>query len=303
MRLAITRRLSTGQRIFIFLAILLLPHAIMAGTLNIGSTSDTPAREIKALLPLAIYLGKALHPEGITQGQVVVGRSLSESAMFLRNAKIDLYIDSPFPSLAVSRLSGSKLLVRRWKKGVGEYHSVIFTRKDSGIDRLEHLYQKVLGFEAPYSSSAFFLPKVVLMQKGFKLMHIDDPSSAVAHGKVGYTFTGDDENTMLWVLREKVGAGVLDDQIYANLAGENLDQLHIIHRTFSIPRHIVSHRANLPLRLATRIKDILIRMNQSAEGNKTLREFEKTTKFDEIPAPLMAPLRQSWKLIEADLAK
>jgi len=28
-----------------------------------------------------------------------------------------------------------------------------------------------------------------------------------------------------------------------------------------------------------------------------------TTKFDEIPAPLMVPLGQSWKLIEADLAK
>jgi hypothetical protein len=44
-------------------------------------------------------------------------------------------------------------------------------------------------------------------------------------------------------------------------------------------------------------------MNQSVEGNKTLRDFERTTKFDEIPAPLMVPLRQSWKLIEADVAK
>ena len=156
-------RLSAKQRIFIFLAVLLLPHPLMAETLNIGSTSDTPAQEIDAFLPLVTYLGKELHAEGI------------------------------------------------------------------------------------------------------KLMHIDDPSSALARGKFGYTFTGAEENTMLWVLRGKVGAGVIDDQIYANLAGKNLDQLRIIHRTFSIPRHIVSHRADLPPRLVTRIKDILIRMQISAD--------------------------------------
>jgi phosphonate transport system substrate-binding protein len=296
-------RLAAGQCIFVFLAVLLLPHVLTAGTIHIGTTSQTPSQEVKTFLPLATYLGKELRAEGIAGAQVVVGRNLSESAKLLRDARIDLYIDSPVPSLAMSHLSGSKLLVRRWKKGVGEYHSIIFTRADSGIDRLENLNQKILGFEAPYSSSAFFLPKIVLLQKGFKLTATDDPSGRVERGRVGYTFTGDEENTMVWVLRGKVSAGVLDNQAYAKLAKDNLDQLRIIYRTFSIPRHLVSHRASLPPRVVTRIKEILIRMDQSAEGNKWLHDFEQTTKFDEIPVPLMAPIRRSWKLIEADVAK
>jgi len=297
------RRGAARPRIIVFVAVLLLAPMLIAGTLQIGTTSETPGQEFKTFSPLAAYLGKELQAEGITSAQVVVGRSLSESAKLIRDAKIDLYIDSPFPSLAVSHFSGSKLLVRRWKNGVGEYHSIIFTRADSGIGRLENLHKKVLGFETPYSSSAFFLPKMVLLQKGFKLMPMDDPSGAVERGKVGYTFTGDDENTMLWVLRGKVSAGVLDNQAYAQLAGENLYQLHIIHRSFSIPRQLVSYRANLPSRLVAKIKDILIGMEQSAEGNKSLHDFERTTKFDEIPAPLMVPIRRSWKLIEADVAK
>jgi hypothetical protein len=39
--------------------------------------------------------------------------------------------------MAVNRLAGSQLLLRRWKRKVGEYHTVIFAKQDSGVSRLE----------------------------------------------------------------------------------------------------------------------------------------------------------------------
>jgi phosphonate transport system substrate-binding protein len=77
--------------------------------------------------------------------------------------------------------------------------------------------------------------------------------------------------------------------------------LKSIYETFSLPRQIVSYRADLPPKLVARIKEILLKMDQSEEGRKALQEFERTVKFDEIPDQAMAPLLKSMKFIEAEL--
>ncbi|MFQ5598013.1 MAG: phosphate/phosphite/phosphonate ABC transporter substrate-binding protein [Nitrospiria bacterium] len=274
------------------LSFFLTPPA-WAKPIRIGSIHDEPANEIRKFLPIARYLAKELESDGIDAGRVVVADSIPQMAALLRKGRVDLYIDSPFPSLAVSRFSGSKLLLRRWKKGMSEYHTVFFVRKDSGISRLEQLKGRMLAFEVPFSTSGYFLPKMVLIQKGFKLVLKRDASEPVAPDEVGYVFSRDDENTVVWVLRGKVSAGALDHRNYLKDAKGSLSQLKRLHETFSIPRHIVSYRADLPPRLVARIKDILLGMERSEEGRRVLKAFEKTTKFDEIPEQSLAPLLES----------
>jgi ABC-type phosphate/phosphonate transport system substrate-binding protein len=102
------------------------------------------------------------------------------------------------------------------------------------------------------------------------------------------------------VLNGVVAAGATDDQKYLMLA-KNLGSLKIIHETASFPRQIVSHRADLPAKLVTRVKEFLLNMHQTEESEKALRDFESTTQFDEIPVQaidLMAELR---KYIDAEL--
>ncbi|MFQ5949817.1 MAG: PhnD/SsuA/transferrin family substrate-binding protein, partial [Nitrospiria bacterium] len=79
-----------------------------------------------------------------------------------------------------------------------------------------------------------------------------------------------------------------------------LNHLKIIHETYSIPRHIVSYRADLPPKLVARIKEILLGMDQSEEGRKALKAFERTTKFDEIPEQSLAPLLRSQDFIDKE---
>lgn len=285
---------------FLVASALLLARPTMAETVAIGSIGDVPTDEIRKFLPLARYLAKQLQPEGYDQGKVVVARGISEMATFLREGKADLYIDSPFPIAAVSRFSGSKFLLLRLKKGLSEYHSVIFTRKDSGINRPQDLNQKVIGFKEPFSSSGYFVPKMMLVQEGLKLVPKKDVTAPVAPREVGYVFTNDNENTMVWVLRKKVVAAAIDNQAYELEARNSLDSLKIIYQTFSFPRHVVSYRGNLPATLVARIKEMLLKMHQSEEGKKALEDFEKTTRFDELPEQAMLPFLKAGKFIDSE---
>lgn len=288
-------------KIFLFgLAILLSPQTALARPINVGSVGDVPTDEIKKFLPLANYLAKQLQAEGVDQGKVVVARSIPEMAAFLREGKADLYIDSPFPVVAASRLSRSKFLLLREKKGLSEYHSVIFVRQDSGIHRLQELNQKIIAFKEPFSSSGYFIPKMAMAQQGLKLVAKKDVSDPVASGEVGYVFSNNSENSMVWVLRKRVAAGALDNQSYEKEARDGLNELKIIYKTFSFPRHIVSYRADLPSPLVASIKETLIRMHESEEGKKALKEFENTSKFDELPEKAMAPFFKAGKLIDAE---
>lgn len=193
-------------------ALVLSPGLAWGGTLTIGSISTEAAAEIKRFLPVARYLAERLRGEGVAQGKVVVARSIPEMGRLLREGKVDLYIDSPFPALAVSRLSGSKVFLRRWKKGVAEYHTVIFTRRDSGIERLADLRGRIISFEEPFSTSGYFVPKAIMLQQGLRMTPKKDPSGAIGPGEIGYVFSYGDETTMVWVLKGMASAGAMEEQ-------------------------------------------------------------------------------------------
>jgi phosphonate transport system substrate-binding protein len=277
-----------------------VPQVAWPGPITIGSISMEPAAEVQKFLPLARYLARQLHAEGIDHGRVVVADSIRHMAVFVQERKVDLFIDSPFPTVAVSRLSGSRFLLRRWKKEVGEYHTVIFARQDSGISRLEDLKGKMIAFEKPFSSSGYFIPKLTLTQAGLHVVPKSEAADPVGPDEVGYVFSYDDESTMVWVLRGKVAAGAMDNNSLPEMAKEGLTSLKIVDQTFAIPRHIVSYRADLSPPLVARIREILLQMDQVEEGKKTLQVFERTSKFDDIPEQAMALLLKSMAFIEAE---
>jgi len=151
---------------------LIYPSFVSSEPLIIGSVHREAAAEVQKFLPLANFLGKQLQPEGINEVRTVVAQDISQMGTLLRNGKVDLYIDSPFLSVAASVHSGSKFLLRRWKRGRAEYRSVIFAKKDSNLHRLEDLKGNVLAFEEPFSSSGYLLPKMALAQEGLKLVPV-----------------------------------------------------------------------------------------------------------------------------------
>ncbi len=277
----------------LFAALWLFSGAARAAPLVIGSVSDTPGNEIRKFLPLADYLARHLAEFGVDKGVVTVARGTSEMAHLLGSGQVDVYIDSPFPIIVVSRLADSRILLRRWKKGQAEYHSVVFVRKDSPIWTENDLRGKVIAFEEPYSTSGYFLPKSSLFLAGLRLSNQSDTSAPVKRGEAGYMFSMDDENTVVWVLRGKVNAGAMDDASFAKLPQSRRDDLRVMHRTMVVPRHLVSVRKGLDERLVKRMKEVLMAMEHSEEGKQVLQKFEMTTRFDEPSEGLgkaLAPL-------------
>ncbi len=122
--------------------------------------------------------------------------------------RVDVYIDSPFPIGFVLQRADARVVLRRWKRGSDTYRSVIFTRADSGVNSIEDLRGKVIAFGESFSTSSYLMPKAALASSGLKLVNYEDPAASVPADEVGYVFSNDAENTMIWVLKGKVTAGV-----------------------------------------------------------------------------------------------
>jgi len=270
---------------------------LYAETLYLGSVGDDPSEEIEEFQSLAVYLKDQLEGSKIDQVNTIVAANVSEMAGLIASNKVHLYIDSPFPSLVVANKAKSNIFLRRWKKGVSEYRSVIFSRKDSGIDSLDAMKGQIVVFEDSSSTSSFFLPKTTMLEYGLKLKPVTQGDS-VADDTVGFLFSDDDRNTMIWVLREKIAIGAMNETAYKKLAKKRLKDLQVIAASQYVPRHVISHSPNMDPALVEQVRQILLHMHEREDGREALKAFSKTTRFDDFPGGVeehIAPLRRLLK--------
>ncbi len=275
-------------------------------TITIGSISDNPREEILAFQPVIDYLRKRLGHHGITQGEVKVVDTMKKMIDLLKDKKVDLFIDSPFPALYICKKSDAEPLLRRWKKGVEKYHSIIFVKKDSNIKGIEDLKGKMIAFEEPFSTSGYFLPKAAILKMGYELDEKRNFKQKVGSGIIGYTFSYDDKNTLLWVKKNKTHAGSMSNTAFLKQAGDFQSNYRILLGTIDVPRHIVCHRAGIPSTVVSDIVSILVGMENDMEGKQVLNGFSHTTRFD-IPSQglshYLKPVIQLLEVLEDDFSQ
>jgi phosphonate transport system substrate-binding protein len=253
-------------------------------TLTVGAVFQEPREPVEEhFRPLANYIARKLSPSGEIKGAVVVAPSAAQMMKLLEEKRVDFYIESPYPTYLINRSGGATLLLRRWKGGMAEYRSLIFTAKDSGIARLEELRGKIIAFEDPGSTSGYFLPKLFLLKKGFSVVEKPSVGAKVGTGEIGYTFAGTDKNVVNLVRQNKVAAGAFSNDDHAGLDENSKAAILILGESESMPRHLVSVRKDLPEQVVKRLKEILLSMHQDEEGRKILAQTGNTTKFDALP--------------------
>ena len=231
----------------------------LTGTLVLGDVeANMPIRRIRWIQPLADHLAARLSDHGIGQGRVVVARDLRQMARFLENGTVDVYLDSPLPSLAVQRLAGSQIILRRLVNDQRVYWSVFVARDDLGIESLDDLRGQVLAFQEKHSTTGFLLPAHSLLEQGHRLREVRGPRESVAADEVGYFFSGDEENTIDMLRTGSVGVGAISSQDLADLPDELKSQLRIVARTDSLPRQLVSVRPGLDPDLVIRLRGLLL---------------------------------------------
>ena len=248
----------------------------------IGDISDEVAETIEGTQPLADYIAKELAPLGITNGLVKIAPDLDTMIQWMENGEVDVYFDSPYPVLVISQETGAIPILRRLKYGVDEYHSVFIVNKDSDIQTLDDLMGQVVAFEESFSTSGYMLPLAYLIQNNMNPVKVSAPNANVNQDKTGYTFSTADNTTIQWIISGRVPAGVIDNVTFSRLPEETQAELRIIAETEDVPRQLVLVNEELNPEIISKLKTVLLEMNQTEDGQTALEIF-LTTEFTEFP--------------------
>ena len=251
-------------------------------SLVIGDISDEPAETITGTQPLADYLAAQLGQYGITQGEVKIAPDLDTMIQWMKDGEVDLYFDSPYPALVISRESGATPILRRLKYGVEQYHSVFISKSDSEYNELADLKGEMVAFEEAFSTSSYMLPLAYLIENDMNPVLKNNLETAVSPDEVGYVFSTADNTTIQWIISGKVPIGVIDNVTFGRLPEETQAELQILAKTEDVPRQLVLLGTDVSGELARALKTELMAMDENEEGQEALEIF-LTTEFDEFP--------------------
>ena len=286
---------------FLFLTLSLPGHAdtqeqMLKQAFVVSKVSHNPKKHYGFLKPMADYLAKEMQDLGYTHGEVLMAKDNQQMIDFLKQNKVDLVTETAFSAMQFHEEAGAELILRKWKKGVPDYHSLIFVHRDSDIQSLRDLQGKIIAFEDPGSTSAFYLPAAALLQEGLKLQLLTSPREKPDADKVGYVFSREELNSSIWVHKGIVAAGGFsnldwnkDDHMPPELHAE----LKIIYRTNPVPRAIELVRKDLPPVVKNRLKEIMLDMHNRPETEQILADYQKTKKFDLLTEEIWAQLFQA----------
>ncbi|HKE01203.1 MAG TPA: phosphate/phosphite/phosphonate ABC transporter substrate-binding protein [Planctomycetota bacterium] len=251
--------------------------------LSLGSVSGTPKEEVERFQPFADELARRLAGSGVAGIRIVVAASIDEMSDLLKRREVDAYFDSPFPVARACAASGAHVVLRQWKGGVPEYRSALFARADAGIVQIEDLRGRIVVFESPYSTSAYFLAKAALSEAGLDPFLCTDPAAPIPHGRVGYLFAGSEETAVFWALRGRVAAVAIDPEVVGKYARAEASKLRSFWRSPIVPRSVVAFRARLERRLAGSLEGALLGLTGDSEGKVALEKLDGTARFDRFP--------------------
>ncbi|MGI9437530.1 MAG: phosphate/phosphite/phosphonate ABC transporter substrate-binding protein [Geminicoccaceae bacterium] len=269
-----------------------------ARTLVLGSVSNNIKKHLARFQPLVEYLQAELSADGITDIQIAVLPSSDAMADALRDKRVDIFFDSPLVAAKVARSSDSEPFLRRWKHGIGSYHSLIMVRAESDIHTIEDLAGKRIAFQAPDSTSGFMLPAGMLRRKGMTLRELPSRAARPDDNEVGYIFTKDDKNTLAWFYKGWVDAAATDPESYEDLARIKPGAFRVIARSIEVPRQVVVRRRGVDPALAARIEAVLTAMEGTEHGRDVMQHFSMTTRFDRFPDGVDATFDPIYQLLD-----
>jgi phosphate/phosphite/phosphonate ABC transporter binding protein len=266
------------------------PGKVEAKTITLGIVAPMNQKEVEEhFRDFVRYVARKLSSAPAIEGRVVVAPTQAGLANLLTEQKVDFYMESSYPTYLINNVYGAgKLLLRRWKGGMAEYHALIFTKRNSETRRLEDLRGKIIAFEDPGSTSGHFLPKFFLSRMGFKLSEKTRIEPNVSPEEVGYIFVYSHDKIVDLVLIKSVAAGAFSNDDYAALNARKKSDITILAETDRLPRHLLSVRRDLDPALVNRLEQLLLSMHQDPEGRLILQRTDGTTKFDALPGGELA---------------
>lgn len=269
--------------------------------LVIGKVTHDPKKLYRYLKPIVEYAASHMKVLGIRDVKVLMAKNNRQMVSYLRQGKVDWLTETAFSAVFFKEKAGAQYLLKKWKKGVAQYHTLFFVRKDSDIHTLSDLKGKTIAFEDRGSTSAYYLPASILIEQGLTLVQLATIRKTPPAAMVGYVFSEQEINTSTWVYRGLVDAGVfsnLDWNKDNHLRTVQKKEMRIIYESRPFPRAIELVRKNLDSRIKERLKDVLLNAHKDPGAKFALKAYQKTKKFETIDADCLKSLEKAGKILK-----
>jgi phosphonate transport system substrate-binding protein len=180
----------------------------------------------------------------------------------IKTGEADIGYVGPFAYVVAQDSFGVKLICRTLSKGREEfYNSIIITRKDSGIHRLQDLKGKRFSFTDLKSTSGYLFPMAQLKRSG---IFQEDFSE--------FKFLKRHVNSLLAVYKGHVDAGATSSTAISKI-DINMNELQILWRSEPIYRGPWIARKDLPDDGFVKIQQAMLKISQSLKSEEIFNEL------------------------------
>lgn len=211
----------------------------------------------------------------------------------MRAGKLDVAFFPPAAYVLAERKANAEVILKSFFNGHAQYHGAIITRTNSKIKTLQDLKDKTVAFVDPVSTSGAIYPRVMLLNAGIvpekhfkRLIYAgghDAAVLAVLHGKVdaAATYTNDPHGK---------------DSAWTNSLTNPKDraQIRMVAVTKPIPADNIAVRKDLDPKVINQIKQTFLKLSETPEGRKRVREIYQVDGFVEGKPADYAPVREAF---------
>lgn len=259
-----------------------LPAENDASVLVLGRVSDDPKSHYDQLKPLLDYVVPRMAGVGIRSGRILMARDLQQMSSYLRRGQVDWINETAGNAGLLERRGVATSFLVTEREGATRYHSVFFVRRDSPVRTLADFAGRSVGFQNPYSTSAYYLPAAELLDHGMKLEVLLSPMDKPAADAVGYLFARTELNITTWVHKRLVDVGVLSNLDWANpqrMPPSFAQDFRIVATTWDVPRALMLTRKGMDPKVEARLREVLMEASTDPDAGEVLRRFIGTSRF------------------------
>lgn len=197
-----------------------------------------------------------------------------------RNHRLDMAFLTPASYVMAHAEANVKVILRAQRGKLPYYYSVIFTRKDSGVNSLKDLKGKTFAFGDNLSTAGYIYPLQIFRKQGI------NPETDFENT----IFSGGHDATVLAVYNQKVTAGAT----YANdaegkdaawnhiLTPEQSKDIKVLAVSEPIPADNICVSADMKPETTEAIRTFFANLGKTPEGHKLLQDLYRIDLF--VPA-------------------
>ena len=233
----------------------------------LGICAQSPKNSLKVtIIPHRSNLGneqaygtlfKALENETGITFEWIGSKTYDDVIKNITTQKADIAYVGPFAYVDAQDNFGVRLICRTLsKKNAAFYHSMIITRKNSGIRTLQDLRGKSFSFTDRKSTSGYLFPMAQLKKSGIQLDDFSDVKYLKRHA-----------NSLLAVYKAHVDAGATSYTAIDKVK-INFDELKILWKSEPIYRGPWIARKDLPDEQFYKIQKAMLKISQGEEADK-----------------------------------